>query len=68
MPEILVTFKNLLSASKFSRETFDFKRWGAGGSLKVYTVVMGYTSNGDDYQSSLSISKIFAREIQFRHF
>ena len=28
MPQILVTFKNLLSASKFSHETVDFKGWG----------------------------------------
>ena len=28
MPEILVTFKTLLSASKFSHESFDFKGWG----------------------------------------
>ena len=28
MPEILVTFKTLLSASKFSHESVDFKGWG----------------------------------------
>ena len=28
MPEILVTFKTLLSASKFSHVSVDFKGWG----------------------------------------
>ena len=28
MPQILVTFKNLLSALKFYHETVDFKGWG----------------------------------------
>ena len=41
-----------LSASELSHETFGFKVWGKEDLKKVCTVAMGYTSNGDDYQSS----------------
>ena len=41
-----------LSVSQFSHETFGFMGWGQEDLKKVCTVVMGYTSNGDDYQSS----------------
>ena len=54
MPEILVTFKNLLSQFRSSPMKL-LVLWDGGGQedlKKVCTVVMRYTSNGNDYQSS----------------
>ena len=53
MPEILVTFKNLLSQFRSSPMKLSVL-WGGGQEdlKKVCTVVMRYTSTGDDYQPS----------------
>ena len=53
MPEILVTFKNSLSQLRSSPMKLSALRGGEKEDLKkVCTIAMGYTSNGDDYQSS----------------
>ena len=69
MPEILVTFKNSLSQLRSSPMKLLALRGGGKEDLKkVCTVAMGYVTLATEMIISHHISRISAREIQFRHF